>query len=206
MRLAALLLFSATAFADSPQIVYTKDFKGSIPAWVQITLERNGSAVYKESPTDDYPLAFKLKEPESDEVFRLADQLDRFSRPLESNLKVANMGIKTFRFLDGAVKNEVKFNYSLDENARTLADWFERMIESEQHFIRLERTVKYDKLGVNQALLLLQISLDKKRLVGLDQYLPLLDRVAKNDTYLHMARERAAAMADSIRNPKPPAE
>ena len=44
---------------------------------------------------------------------------------------------------------------------------------------------------------------DRKRLVGVERFLPLLDRVAKNDTYLHMARERAAALADVFRNPKP---
>ena len=59
--------------------------------------------------------------------------------------------------------------------------------------------MKYDKLGVNQALLLLQVSYEKKRLVAADQYLPLLDRVVKNDSYLHMARERAASLADAIR-------
>jgi hypothetical protein len=43
----------------------------------------------------------------------------------------------------------------------------------------------------------------RKRLVGLDRFLPLLDKVAKNDVYLHMARERAASLASAIRDPKP---
>jgi len=159
--------------------------------------------VYKEAPNDEYPLKFKLREEEADDIFRLVDKLERFSHPLESNLKVANMGLKTFRFEDGSQTAEVKFNYSLDESARVLADWFERMIESEQRFIMLERTVKYEKLGVNDALLQLQISWDRKRLVAVDQYLPLLDRVIKNDSYLHMARERAASLADAFRKEKP---
>jgi hypothetical protein len=189
--------------ADTPRLIYTKEFRGSVPPWVGITVERTGDAVYKESPTDEYPIKFKLRDGETGEMFRLADKLDRFSRPIESGLKVAHMGIKTFRIEDGSAKNEVKFNYSLDEDAKALADWFERIIESEQHLIRLERSVKYEKLGVNDALLLLQVSFEKKRLIALDQYLPLLDRVVKNDSYLHMARERAASLADAIRGQYP---
>jgi len=197
---AALLAAIASA---TPRVVYTKEFRGSAPAWVNIAVERNGDVVYKEAPNDEYPLKFKLREEEADDIFRLVDKLERFSHPLESNLKVANMGLKTFRFEDGSQTAEVKFNYSLDESARVLADWFERMIESEQRFIMLERTVKYEKLGVNDALLQLQISWDRKRLVAVDQYLPLLDRVIKNDSYLHMARERAASLADAFRKEKP---
>ncbi len=195
-------LMSVVALADSPRIIYTKEFRGSVPPFVIVTVERNGDAVYREGEKDEYPIKFKLREHEAGEIFRLAEQLDRFSRPLESNLKVAHMGIKTFRLEDGATRNEVKFNYSLDDRAKALADWFERISESEQNLIRLERTVKYDKLGVNDALLQLQIAIERKRLVAAEQYLPLLDRVIKNDTYLHMARERAAAIADAIRAPQ----
>lgn len=192
-------LLCASAFADAPRLVYTKDFKGSVPAWVNISVERTGDAVYKEAPNDEYPIKFKLRPSEIEQIFGLVEKLDRLSRPLESNLKVAYMGLKTFRFEDGAHKSEVKFNYSLDEDAKVLADWFERMVESAQYLIQLERAVKYDKLGVNDALLRLQISYERKRLVGVEQYLPLLDRVVKNDSYLHMARERAAVIADGIR-------
>lgn len=203
MKAAAAGLLLAAVCAAAPRVVYIKEFRGSIPPWTSITVERNGDAVYKEAENDQFPLKFKLSAPEADEIFLLADKLDRFSRPLESNLKVANMGMKTFRFEDGGQKSEARFNYSLDENAKSLADWFERITESEQHMIRLERAVKYDKLGVNQALLLLQVSYDRKRLIAADQFLPLLDRVIKNDSYLHMARERAAALADAIRSQYP---
>ena len=109
------------------------------------------------------------------------------------------MGTKTFRFENGTEKREVKFNFSEDPDARSLADWFERISESEQHLINLERAAKYDKLGVLKALLLLEVSLDKKRLVATAQYLPVLDRISKNETYIHAARLRAAGIADVIR-------
>jgi hypothetical protein len=55
---------------------------------------------------------------------------------------------------------------------------------------------------VNQALLQFNIAMDRKRVVSPQLFLPMLDRVAKNATYLNMARTRAANLADSIRAEK----
>jgi len=65
----------------------------------------------------------------------------------------------------------------------------------------LERAVKFDKLGINQALLQLQITAERNRLVAPKQFLPLLDRIVKNESVMHMSRDRAANLADSFRNP-----
>ena len=207
MKILGLLALMAMCVAAEPRIVYSKSFPGSVPAFVIIELNKDGAGVYREALDDQWPLKFKLDTGEAAEIYRLAEKLEFFKRPLESGLKVANMGMKTLRWEDGAAKQEVKFNYSIDEDAKAIADWFEKMVETEQHFIRLERTVKYDRLGVNQSLLQMEMSQDKKRLVAPEQFLPLLDRVAKNESYMHMARERAARLADTIRARKsPPAE
>jgi hypothetical protein len=186
-----------------PKLYYTKSFPGSVPAFVSIELLRTGEGVYKEAPEDDNPIDFKISVEDTDQIFALAEKLDRFKKPLESNLKVANMGMKTFRFEQGSVKNEQKYKFSLDVDAQALQDWFERLVETQRLHFDLERTAKFDRLGVNKTLLQIEAANDRKRLVGLDRFLPLLDRVAKNDSYLHMARERAAMLADAIRNPKP---
>ena len=185
-----------------PLITYSKYFKGSKPETVIITVDKNGDAVYKEAADDDQPLKFQLADSETTEIFALAGKLGHFDHEIESGLKVANMGTKTFRFEDGAVKHEVKFNYSLDTDAQALLDWFERIAGTEQNYIDLDRTAHFDKLGVNDALLQLQITWERKRLVAPQQFLPLLDRVIKNESYLHMARERAATLADAFRNTK----
>jgi hypothetical protein len=195
----ALLFVCATAAAQSPKIVYSKFFKGSRPEYVSVALERSGQAVFKEDPKDENPIQFQLAEAEANEIFELAAKLDHFKRPLESGLKVANMGIKTFRFENGADAAEVKFNYSEDPNAKALADWFEKITETEENLIDLDRTVHFEKLGVNDALLQLEITYDHKRLVAPQQFLPLLDRVSKNDSFLHIARTRAANLAETIR-------
>lgn len=188
------------AAADLPKVFYSKSFPGSVPAFVSITLDNSGRAEYREAPDDDNPLVFQLSKEDAAEVFGLATKLDRFSRPLESNLKVAKTGVKTFRYDDGKEKHEVQFNYSLDPAAQTLLDWFERMAETESRFIGLQNAAKFDKLGVDRALLLLEASRDRNRIVAKEQFLPLLDRIARNESYLHMARVRAANLADSFRN------
>jgi hypothetical protein len=204
MRLAfLLLLFDCAVFAQSPKIIYTKFFKGSKPEYVSIAVEPSGQTVFKEDPKDDNPLQFRLAEADTREIFDLAGKLDHFKHPIESGLKVANMGIKTFRFENGADTGEVKFNYSEDADAKALADWFERITESEENFLELDRTVHFDKLGVNDVLLQLEITYDHKRLVAPQQFLALLDRVSKNDSFLHIARARAASLAEAFRKNQP---
>ena len=206
MKSGILFAIAATALAaDTPQVVFTKSFPGSSPAYVSITVERSGAVAYKEAVDDD-PEKFQLEESSTAAIFDLAAKLDHFTRPLESGLKVANMGMKTFRWENGTEASESKFNYSLDENAKVLQVWFERISDSERLLVDFRRAVRHDKLGVNQALIDIQSAWDQKRLTAAQQFLSLLDQVANNEIYMHMARERAAQLAEAIRAIKPKAE
>jgi hypothetical protein len=197
--LAALPLFAA----PEPRVTFSKSFPGSVPAYVEITVGKSGATEYKEDPKDDSPLKFQLRPDEVAAIFSLSDRLEHFTHPVESGLKVANMGMKTFRYDPGdSASHEVKFNYSEDPEAKTLLDWFERISETERRLIELETSVRFDKLGVQDAILRIEVVRDQKRLVAEEQFLPLLDRVVKNESYLHMARDRAAALAESIRATK----
>jgi len=205
----ALLLLAAAALCagqEQPRLVLKKQFPGSKPEYTEIRLARDGGAEYLEAPEDLDPIKFKLSPNETETIFLLSDKLDHFRRPLESGLKVARVGDKTFAWLQGEQRHEVKFNYTLDPDGQALLDWYERMCESAYHKIELERTVKFDRLGVNQSLLKLEAAWDRKRLVAVDQYLPLLQRVIKNESYLNMARERARKLVDLFTAPPPAAE
>lgn len=204
LRLALLFLAAGALFAgDAPRLFYSREFPGSTPAYLQVTVEKNGDAEYREAVDDDQPLKFKLNETETKTVFDLADKLDHFKNPLEAPVKVAFMGTKTFRYLDGDQKREVKYNYTAEPLAQSLQDWFERMAESAQRRIELETAAKYDHLGLVKALLLLQGALNNGRVVAPEQYLPILDRIVKNENYMHTARARASEIAETIRGAKP---
>ncbi len=130
----------------------------------------------------------------------MADKLDHFKKPIESSLKnIANMGAKTFRWEDAGATAEAKFNFSTDPSAKDLWTCFESMTDSERAYLELKRTVRHDKLGVNDALLKITDLWTDSRLVGTPQFLPLFDRVAGDDTYIHLARERAAELAEAVR-------
>ena len=51
-------------------------------------------------------------------------------------------------------------------DARLLHDWFERITETQRLQFDLERTAKFDRLGVNKTLLQIESAFDRKRLVG----------------------------------------
>jgi len=204
LRALFVFLLAVSSVMAAPRLIYTKSFPGSVPAFIEIAVERSGDGFYKDDPKDEDPLKFQLSSADTDQIFHLADSLGHFTRPLEAKAKVANMGMKTFRYEDGAegAGAEVKFNFSENPDAQALADWFERMAETERAYIELERAVRFDKLGVQDAILQIEIVRDQKRLTAPQQFLPLLDRVAKNESFLHIARDRAGELADQIRAAK----
>ena len=197
MKLLPVLLMALPTFAE-PLLFYSKSFPNSKPDYMEVRLTQDGQAEYRESPTED-PLRFKLAAADTEAIFALAAKLGHFSRPLESGLPVARMGEKTFRWVDGDKKTEVKFNYSSDVDAEALHDDFEKICESGQFYYLLERVVKYDRMGVYQVVLKLEAAWERKRLMGVELFLPLLDRVVKNDSYLNVARDRAAKLAALFR-------
>jgi hypothetical protein len=205
-RLAALALLTiATALAD-PHIVFSKQFKGGYPDFVSIAIEKDGHTVFRLAPDDPNALDFRLSSEQANELFSLAGKLGNFTRPVESGLKVAYLGQKTFRFEDGPTVHEVSFNYSLDPDAKQLLEVFERISESEQRYLDLDSAIHFDKLGVDHAILRVRMLWDAGRLICPEQFLPLLARIANNESFMHVDRERAASLSDEFRSGKPPVE
>ena len=198
-RFVMLMLVAAAAWAAGPRIVYQKAFPGSVPAYAAIAIEQDGSATYSEMEGDTEPLEFTIEPEAAAAIFDLANKLERFKKPLESGLKVANTGRKTYRWEENGSVTMVQYNHSNDAGARALQDWFERITEGERILIDLQRTARFDRLGVNDVLLRLESAWTAKRVVGMAQFLAMLDRVGKNEAYLHMARERATTLAEAFR-------
>ncbi len=197
--LVLLLAVGSLCAAAAPRLFYSRSFPGSKPAYFQITLGEKGDGEYAEAADDSDPLRFQLSPAELAAVNTLVEKVDYCRRPLESQVKVAFMGAKTIRYDDGQRKGEAKFNYTEDASARELVDWFERMGEAARDRIDLERTARFDKLGVYQAVLNLQSDINRKRIAALEQFLPILDKIIGNETYMHAARQRAAEAAELIR-------
>ncbi len=200
------MLTALPLLAQEGTIFYSKNFPKSKPEYMEILLQASGEAIYKESAEDDQPVKFKLMPYEVKTVWELAAKVEFFQKKLESGLPVARMGEKSYRYTHGAVKHEVSFNYSQDLDAQALQDWFEKMVETVNLYFDLERTAKFERLGVDKALLHLEAAWDKNRLVAYELYYPLLNRVIKNDSYLNMARERAARILAMLEEARKKAE
>lgn len=195
-----IALTAAAAFAaDGPRVVYTKSFPGSVPAYQSISVARDGAAVYNETEDPDNAEKFRLEPAATDKIFEIAEKLDHFKNPLESGLKVANMGKKTFVWEDGDAKTQSTFNFSQSEDARALVDMMENAGDSVRMLIELRRVIRHDRLGVNASIVKIQTAWDNKRLLATPDFLPILEQVASNEALIHMARERAAQVIDGIR-------
>jgi hypothetical protein len=203
VRAALPALFVAAAlscFAGTPRLVFIKSFPGSVPDYVWIGLDRAGSLEYKESQKEDeQPVKAQLPDGETSALFVLAEKLSYFKGPLESGLKVANTGKKTFRYEpESGSPTEAVFNYSLDGNAQQLLEKFEQIAASERSYLNLDRTVHFDKLGVNDSLAEIESLWLRKQLAAPLQFVPLLDRISSRPTFMHLVRERAAKLKDQF--------
>jgi hypothetical protein len=195
----AVLALGIAGAQEVPRITFSKSFPGSTPAFFLITVEQTGVASYNESQDPDNAEKLQLEASVAGEIFQMAERLDHFQAALESGLKVANMGVKTLRWEAGSESRESKFNYSTNEDSKLLTDRFEGIAECARTLLELRRAIRHDRLGVNAAVLKIQGLWNDKRLVATADFLPVLDRVANDEVYIHMARERAAQIADAIR-------
>jgi hypothetical protein len=199
---ALLVLCTAAAAAQTPVLTFTKQFPGSQPAYESITLTKTGAMEYKESPADDRPVWAQMPDPDVNAMFDMAAKLGYFQTRLESGLKVANTGKKTFTYNDGAGKtSNVDFNYSQVVVAQELLDRFERIGQSERAYINLERTAQFDKLGVNDSLAEIEALWLNKQLAAPLQFVPLLTKIASHESYMHLVRDRAARLKDAFQAP-----
>jgi hypothetical protein len=192
----------ASLSAASGRLTFIKSFPGSTPPYTYISVDHTGALEYKESPTDDQPLKIQLRESEAEPLFSMAAQLEYFRSALDSGLKVANTGKKTFRYEpENGPATETSFNYSVNVTAQQLLDRFEQIAASERAYLELDRTIHFDKLGVNDALAEIESLWLRKQLAAPEQFLPLLTRISTHDSFMHLVRDRAARLKDEFQAP-----
>jgi hypothetical protein len=207
-RLAAaifLVLVPASGLAaGTATITYRKVFKSSYPEFTEIKLDQQGAGTYDLRQLDEPagPKPFEVGPQLATRIFALAAQLHDFKDlRLDVHRRIANLGQKTFHYESGEKSYETSFNYTLNAQASELLEIFEGLARQQGHIDALERTMRYDRLGVNQTLLHLQEDLDEKQIPEPERLLPVLDQLANDPKFLDIARERARSLATRIRNP-----
>jgi hypothetical protein len=209
--LAAALAFAALAAGtvagagDTSTVTFRKVFKQSFPEFVEIKVGENGQASYDIRQLDEEanPQPFGVSRPIVEKIFQLAAQLHHFDGPsLDIHRKIANLGEKTFRYEKGAEVHETTFNYTLDSTASQLLDLFEGLGREQIDLNNLERAMRYDRLGVNDAVMRLETDYNNKLIPEPDRLLASLDQLAADEKYLDIARQKARTLAGRIRNPR----
>lgn len=184
-------------------ITFRKVFKSSYPEFTEIKVSEDGTATADIRQLSDDPSAesFAIGRPLVDKIFQLAAQLHNFDGVnLDVHRKIANLGQKTFRYEKGAEVHETTFNYTADSTAAQLADLFEGISREQTDISDLTRTMKYDRLGVNDVMGNIETDYNNKALPEPERLLPVLDQLANGDQYLDIAREQARTLAGRIRN------
>jgi len=193
---------SAPASAGAT-LTFRRIFKSSSPEFIEISVrEDSDEASYEIRQLDDDPGAakFEVSSGLRARMFALAQQLNRFQgQDLDVHRKIANLGEKTFRWEQGSEMHEVKFNYTLNSTASQLLQIFEGLARQQELLMLLERRMKYDRLGINDALLQFETELNRKLLPEPERALPTLDQIAGDSRFVDIGRQRARNLAERIR-------
>jgi hypothetical protein len=194
---------SAGASAGA-KLTFRRVFKSSTPEFIEISVrEDSDDASYEIRQLDDDPGAakFQVSSALRAKMFALAQQLNRFQQQdLDVHRKIANLGEKTFRWEQGSETHEVKFNYTLNSTASQLLQIFEGLARQQELLMLLERRMRYDRLGINDALLQFETELNRKLLPEPERALPTLDQIAGDARFVEIGRQRARNLAERIRH------
>jgi len=204
LRVAAPQIANARAAGPSKgaTITFRKIFKSSYPEFVEIKVGETGAGTFdiRQLDEDANPQPLELGGQLTQRIFQLVSNLHDFQGvDIDVHRRIANLGQKTLRYEKGGEAHEVTFNYTINDSATQLVDIFEGIARQEGDLSDLQRTLHYDRLGVNDVLMQVESDYNKKLLPDPDKLLPTLDQIAADEKIIDMARERARNLATKIR-------
>jgi hypothetical protein len=185
------------------KLTFRRVFKSSSPEFIEIAVrEDSDTAAYeiRQLDEDAGPSPFQVSAGLRAKMFELAAQLNHFQgQDLDVHRKIANLGEKTFKWESGSEVHETKFNYTLNSAAAQLLQIFEGLARQQEHFDLITRRMRYDRLGINDALLQFESDLNRSLLPEPQRVLPILDQIAGDSRFVDIARQRARSLAQRIR-------
>jgi hypothetical protein len=165
-----------------------------------VTQRGTGTFDIRQLDDEASPAPFEIGTPLTQRIFDLTAKLRNFQGlDLDVHRRIANLGEKTFRYEKAGEAHEVKFNYTLDDSATQLLNIFEGLTRQESDLSNLERAMRYDRLGVNDAVRQVEVDYNQKLLPEPERLLSPLDRVASDSAFVDIARQRARTLATRIR-------
>lgn len=196
---------AAPSTTADPKLTYRKIFKASSPEFVEVSITRDGAGTVDIRQLDDNPdpQPIELSRELAARMFEMAGELQHFNGiELDVKRRLANLGEKTFRYENGAQAYETTFNYTVNQAATQLMQAFEGLARQEGHRQLLLHRLRFDRLGVNDALISLEADYRRGLLPEPARLLPMLEAVAADARVIEIARSRARSLAQRIRTQK----
>lgn len=185
-------------------MTFRRVFKGSSPEFIEINVREDSDvASYEIRQLDEDAGAspFQVGATLRTKMFDLATELKHFQRQdLDVHRKIAYLGEKTFHWDCGEEAHEAKFNYTMNPAASQLLQIFEGLARQQENADLISRRMKYDRLGVNDALLQFESDLNRSLLPEPKRLLPMLQQIADDPKFVDIARQRARSLAERIRH------
>ena len=186
------------------KLTFRRVFKGSTPEFIEITVREDSDvAGYEIRQLDEDAGAspFQVGAALRTKMFELAAVLKHFEgQQLDTRRKIAYLGEKTFHWDCGGEVHEAKFNYTMNPTASQLLQIFEGLARQQENADLISRRMKYDRLGVNDALLQVESDFNRSLLPEPKRLLPMLEQIAEDPKFVDIARQRARSLAERIRH------
>ena len=202
--LTACPAYSAPAAPQAAKMTFRRVFKGSSPEFIEISVREDSDvASYEIRQLDEDAGAspFQVSAGLRTKMFNLAAQLKHFQgQDLDVHRKIAYLGEKTFHWESGTEVYQTKFNYTLNPAATQLLQFFEGLARQQEYADLIARRMKYDRLGINDALLQFESDFNRSLLPEPQRLLPMLEQIAEDPKFVDIARQRARSLAERIRH------
>jgi hypothetical protein len=186
------------------KLTFRRVFKGSSPEFIEISVREDSDvAGYEIRQLDEDAGAspFQVGATLRTKMFDLAAELKHFQgQDLDVHRKIAYLGEKTFHWDCGGEVHEAKFNYTMNPGASQLLQIFEGLARQQENADLISRRMKYDRLGINDALLQFESDLNRSLLPEPKRLLPMLEQIAGDPKFVDIARQRARSLAERIRH------
>ncbi len=188
----------------TPSVTYSQKWPDATPPYFVIEVDPGGRASYrstsKAAASDDpYELKFVVSEQTRARIFDLAKQLNFFQGSFDyTKSKIAFTGTKTLTFKNGGEEHQTSYNWSQEPGVQELTNTFQNISETIELGRQLADKYRFDKLGVDAELKLLEEAAKSNRVAEVQSIEPILSRIAKDPNMMNISRRRAELLLAKI--------
>ncbi|HEX3092572.1 MAG TPA: hypothetical protein VHW72_08130, partial [Candidatus Angelobacter sp.] len=135
---------------------------------------------------------FTMSHDRCDKLFRYAKEADYFQGDFTfKKHAVASTGKKTLTYVDGSRHFNTTYDYSEHKAIQEITSIFMGISNTIEHGRKLQFLRRFDKLGLEAELKVLEDAAESHNLVEIQLIAPTLESIAEDHAILNIARQRA---------------